>query len=540
VENKVRGFPLALCASVFVLALAVRVWTNTWLTDFWGDSYHHWLITRLTMQHGGVYTDYKGLEVVWTPLYHYVSMIPLLLTGRGDIVPLHWMNTLLGALTCALVAWLAWRLYADYIAAFTAGALLALTTWHIAFSGMNVAEIFSGLLLVGMILLVLARPTQFPQKTLARNSLWKLLPLFLLTAGMVLTRTDLSVYLAIVLIWLCIQRRFPEAFTIVGAVIIALGGWSAWSWLKTANPLYWYQQYTHNNLYDWARLNESHSWLAFADYLARLSPFVLPALVGGVLCAVDTPRRTHSPARRDNFRYARLNIWLVTALLAGHSLFLIVGYARGIVPILTERYLVLDLPLVAVLMAGWVGLLGHWVAGLVGRRSAENAVTDSQSTVFRNRVLESGLEIAAALVLMTTMWARFQNDIPELEIRRWGIDQEWQIGNFLDARVQPGEVVLTDAPVAIYRSGKPLEQFVSSVGLASSGDSLGALRAKKVRWVATQPLSYDGASAFVPRALLEKQTSGNAGALRFELAWRYDPNKPDIQAEVWNVLDLDD
>src|SRR5512138_2555217 len=145
-----KGGLLALGAGVFVVALGVRAWTNTWLTDFWGDSYHHWMITRLTLQNGGVYTDYKGLEVVWTPLYHYLAMVPLLLSGRGDLVPLHWMNTIFGALTCALVTWLAWLLYQDLIAAFTAGAALALMSWHIAFSGMNVTEIFSGLLVIGV------------------------------------------------------------------------------------------------------------------------------------------------------------------------------------------------------------------------------------------------------------------------------------------------------------------------------------------------------------------------------------------------------
>ena len=70
----------------------------------------------------------------------------------------------------------------------------------------------------------------------------------------------------------------------------------------------------------------------------------------------------------------------------------------------------------------------------------------------------AGYVVVAVLVAITLL--RFWNDVPELEIRRWGIDQEWQVGWFLEARVKPGEPVLTDAPVAIYRSGKSLAHLL--------------------------------------------------------------------------------
>ncbi len=101
-------------------------------------------------------------------------------------------------------------------------------------------------------------------------------------------------------------------------------------------------------------------------------------------------------------------------------------------------------------------------------------------------------------------------------------------------------MVLTDAPVAIYRSGKPLSQFISSQGMgvltANQMSPLEAVKAARVQWIVTQPLSYDAASNFVPRALLEAQTSGTVDGVRFELVWRYDPEKTDIQSEVWHVI----
>ncbi len=330
---------------------------------------------------------------------------------------------------------------------------------------------------------------------------------------MPLTRTDLSVYLAIIVVWLWIQKRYAEGLIVVSGVVIALSGWSAWSFFKTGNFLHWVQQYTHNNLHDWVLLNPQtpNAALTFADYLNRISPFVWVALIGGVLSALTL--------RSEQ----RKNIWLVTSLLAGHSLFLIVGYARGIVPLLTERYLALDLPLVAVLLSSWVVILSD--SRIVGR-------SDGQNKSRRFRIIN----YAVAMLLVATMLLRFRNDIPELEIRRWGIDQEWQVGKFLGAHVKPGELVLTDAPVAIYRSGKPLAQFVSSVELEKWGGAPDVLKLKGVRWIVTQPDSYDAASTFIPRELYDSQSAGTADGLRFELVWRYDPQKTDIQSEVWNVI----
>lgn len=493
----------AVCAVVFVLAFVVRAWTNTWLTDFWGDSYHHWLITRLTMQNGGVYSDYKGLHVVWSPLYHYVSMIPLLLSGRTDIAPLHWMNAVLGALTCAWVALVAWRLYKNYAAAFTAGALLALSTWHIAFSGMNVAETFSGFMVVCVIVIVVG-----DKKNKAFNL--ERLALFLLAPAMMLTRTELAVYLGIVAIWLWIQTRYGDALAIVAGAALGIGGWSLWVWTQTGNALHWYQQYAHNNLHDWELLNSAHSWTAFAEYLYRLSPFVLFSIVAGVLCALTL--------RGER----RRGVWLVTAMLAAHSLFLIVGYARGLVPLLTERYFSMDLVLVAALLGGGVWLFAGWLEDWGGKPNAQKHTSKIWQGI-----------LAAALILV--MGARFVNDMPELEIRRWGIDKEWQVGNFLRAQAGPGDVVLTDAPAAIYRSGKPLAQFVSSVELTGYDSPRAALLAKQVRWIVAQSESYDAASNFIPPALLSRQTGGSVDGIRYELVWRYDARNTGIQTEVWHV-----
>jgi len=507
--ERVKTF--ALCSGVFAVALGVRAWTTTWLTDFWGDSYHHWLVTRLTMQNGGAYSDYKGMEVVWSPLYHYVSILPLWLSGRVDIAPLHLMNVLLGALTCALASYAAWRLFANRAAAFTAGAMLAVMSWHIAFSGMNVAEVFSG------VLLLMAMTATWAGSDPARTPrLGHVLSMFLLAVAMSLTRPDLTVYLAIIFVWLCTLRRYAAAVATAAGVFLALAGWSLWSYSKTGKLLHWYQQYLANSRHDWSLLNASsgNPAFAFADYMNRLSPFVLPALIVGVVGTLTW----HGAQRR--------NALLLTALLAGHSVFLIVGYARGVVPILTERYLALDLPLVAVSMGGLVVLIRNG-ADATARRFSWREVTGTWV----------GRGVATFLIALTAV--RFWNDVPELEIRRWEIDPEWQVGNYLQVHVERGDIVLTDAPVAIYRSGRPPEQFISSQKLPVDVTASEALTAAEVDWIVTQPRSYDAAASFVPRALLEAHASGTVDGLHFEPVWRYDPDSTEMQAEVWHLSGAD-
>ena len=66
-----------------VVAAVTRLVYATWaVTDFWGDAYHHWLISRLTLANDWVYTDYKGLETIWLP-----SSQP---TSRG--LPAGWLT----------------------------------------------------------------------------------------------------------------------------------------------------------------------------------------------------------------------------------------------------------------------------------------------------------------------------------------------------------------------------------------------------------------------------------------------------------------
>src|SRR4029079_14253087 len=100
--------------------------------------------------------------------------------------------------------------------------------------------------------------------------------------------------------------------------------------------------------------------------------------------------------------FSRRTLWLVSVLLAGHSLFLIVGYARGIVPLLTERYLVIDLPLVAALMSSWVVVWSR------ARLSFSSAGSNFKIPISKLAAWGSAFLLIAASLL------RFQDDLPEL------------------------------------------------------------------------------------------------------------------------------
>ena len=132
--------------------------------------------------------------------------------------------------------------------------------------------------------------------------------------------------------------------------------------------------------------------------------------------------------------------------------------------------------------------------------------------------------IFVCLILLATTWLRFQNDIPELQIRRWGIDPEWQIGNFLYAQARPGDVVLTDAPVAIYRSGQDITHFVSSVALDRVGDPAAAEEIKALNGLSSDTVAA-GTRLKVPgqdRVLAQKALE-TARTLVAGIAEHYEP-----------------
>jgi len=216
---------------IFTSALVVRLWFMTYRgVDYYGDSYHHWLISYLTATNGYVYTDFKPktMNIVWLPLYHYANAFFMNLTGIYDLTVPHAWNLILGSLTCVLVYKITKQFCSREILGIAAGSALALQPWFIDLNTLALTETLSSFLVV------LSVYYYFQKK-----SIYFIIPLVLA----MLTRYEAWFIAGTLLGIAIIQRRFSIRWRIsmicaVGAVI---AGWCLWSYVNTSDPLAWYR-----------------------------------------------------------------------------------------------------------------------------------------------------------------------------------------------------------------------------------------------------------------------------------------------------------
>ena len=495
-ENKTRAAVLV----TLVVAGGTRLFYALWaVTDFWGDSYHHWLISRLTLANDSVYTDYKGLETVWLPGYHYLTALGMVALGRFDLTPAHLINVLLGTAACGLLAWLVTDISRDWRIGLAAGFTLALLPWHIAYSHMNMPEVMAGVLLL---LTILAARRDQPG--------WLAILAFMST----LTRHELTLLLAIVGLWLAWRRRWRAVLGLALGSALGLVGWSAWSEHVTGDPLFWWTQYRALTAWD------AEFWAGAGVRLADLQTFweaarkAFPPLAVVGLAAVGGA--LFGPWRRRVPREG----WLLLALVGFHWLALGLGFVAGNLPSADPRYVLVSLPVLAgagaVLIAASPYRCARWTsAGIVTVLLVVSLVR--QLPAFRDMAYTLAPERAAGEYLGQVA--------PK-------------VGNFW-----------VDAPVSIYFSGLEPERFFSSDQLlpqeARESDqvtniALDAILTHDVRFVLWEDVSYTFVQRVWPQ--MAKGRAFEQNGYRFEPVFRYEGWELDYGARptmLWQIIPVD-
>jgi hypothetical protein len=196
------------------------------MPDYWGDAYHNWIVERLTLENGFVFTDYKGRELVWLPLFRYLAAATMGLTGTDGLLPGRLVSLVAGVGSVGLTAAGLLRWTGRHEWALFGGLLLALNPWHVAYSWMNMPEAL-GTLWVALAFWAVADGT--------RN------PLALLVAGAAgaLTRNDVTSVLALTAGALLLTRNVRPALLLLGGILAGLTVWSTWTGLVTGDPLWW-------------------------------------------------------------------------------------------------------------------------------------------------------------------------------------------------------------------------------------------------------------------------------------------------------------
>ena len=115
--------------------------------DFWGDSHHNLIMSKLTLENNWVYSDFKDRHLTWFPAIRYWGACVQWITGTYSLQVMQIANTILGVATVGIGTRFA-TTYLDKKWALFAGILFAIQPYLIVFSYMNMAEILGALMVV--------------------------------------------------------------------------------------------------------------------------------------------------------------------------------------------------------------------------------------------------------------------------------------------------------------------------------------------------------------------------------------------------------
>jgi len=218
-----------LVVAIASVAALVRVWRTFTRIDYYGDSYHHWLISYLTATNSYIYTDFKPntMNIVWLPLYHYINAFLMNISGIYDLTVPHSVNIVAGSLTCILVYKTA-RLSLNRTLATAAGLSLAVQPWFIEINSWGVTETLTALFIISAIYFYFKGNPTYTTVSIVFS---------------MLTRYEGWVFASMLLLAAVIERRWRKkeyAFYLVACSSIVLG-WSLWSYVNTSDFIAWYR-----------------------------------------------------------------------------------------------------------------------------------------------------------------------------------------------------------------------------------------------------------------------------------------------------------
>ena len=448
------------------IALLVRVvWALFDVPDYWGDAYHNWIVERLTIENGFVFTDYKGRELVWLPLFRYLAAFVMAGTGLEGLLPGRLVSLVAGTAAVGLTAAATLRWTRDAGWALLAGLLLALNPWHIAYSWMNMPEA------VGTLWVALAywgisvgagagrrggeggraeedrlggagsmrkagpamespggiAQTAHPEEGGGRG----LVALLVAGAFGALTRNDVTSILALTGGALLLLRQWRAALALFTGLLIGLAVWSAWTGVVTGNPLWWLARRAAGST------DDAGFWVARGSrpsgaLLHLLGAWAQAATATLVTVVVASPW-IRSAEVRSRFR----ELAPLAPLLVGGVYLAIVGVMfTRFFSWPDPRYLVMAVVPLTMATTLWVAALPETAGRRLGRGLIVVAVA---STVLQ---------------------------LPTFPVRAWAHERDRIAGASLRVLQESGAIpegpIWIDAPVAIYGSGLALDRIRSS------------------------------------------------------------------------------
>ncbi len=210
--------------SIFIIALALRLLLlAVGFVDYWGDAHHNLIMSKLTLENGFTYSDFKDRHLTWLPLYRYWGSLVILITGSYSLTVINIANTLIGALVVSVTAWIGAQLINPKTGLFI-GLTAAIIPYMMVFSYASMPEMLGALLLLGWFY------------GLYKNNLWLVV---LCSALGALTREEITFLIGISTLLLFYFKNYKAVGYSISGLILGLGIWSLWAYLNSGNPLSW-------------------------------------------------------------------------------------------------------------------------------------------------------------------------------------------------------------------------------------------------------------------------------------------------------------
>jgi len=403
-----------LVVAIASVAALIRVWRTFTRIDYYGDSYHHWLISYLTATNSYIYTDFKPntMNIVWLPLYHYINAFLMNMSGIYDLTVPHAVNIVASSLTCILVYKTA-RLGLNRTLATAAGLSLALQPWFIEINSWGVTETLTALLVISAVYFYLKGNTAGTTVSIVLS---------------MLTRYEGWVFASMLLVAAAIERRWRKkeyALYLVACSSIVLG-WSLWSYLNTSDFMAWYR--LQSTMLRWDVLFLEGKQRLGLDALTLYLKLALDTtsyvfLMGFAACIIK------KPPRRNAIILALFELAYILLISVQHSL----GFA-----LLHIRHLVYVFPMTATLCFSILEMI------------------DIKKTPY---ILPKKIALSILMVVLVAMPIIVQINLfkPTSYLIEYEVDTGLEL-----RRIYRGGNVICDSPAVIYYTQLDPRSFYSS------------------------------------------------------------------------------
>ncbi len=466
--NKLEAYPIytALILALFTRSAVLLLGFQ----DFWGDSHHNLIMSKLTLDNGWVYSDFKDRHLTWFPAIRYWGAMVQWVTGTYSLQIMQIANTILGIATVGVGTLLASRIFEKKWVLFT-GLLLAIQPYLIVFSYMNMAEIMGALVIVSWFF------------GLHQQNRWIIIGSTFLA---VLTRTELLYLVGITVIYLFLigekKRALWSAIGSGAGVLV----WFGYSWNTTGSPLGWMlirigSTTSSTNFYT-EDVNSVVRYV-FTPLFVLLQGF--PIIVFFIWL------------KKTSIRFREYSIvTLIGFFLLNHLIFFLFAQTT-IISYPEARFFVIVLPIATI-----------WFVALMA------------NGYFRPFVDQRKVILFLALTLTQLIVPYY---------RQYSLQPRKEIGFWMKENINQKTKIWSDLAVPIVESELDLDYFISSYYLLNENryqhdDSVRmaeALKAMKVEYIASYPEIFDYSTFLIPELRNHKPFEWNG--ITFIPVFVYEP-----------------